>query len=149
MISSFAQTITPTPEVAWSGLMPLLILAGSAVVLLTIMSVAKTALPRWFSPIYTMLAGVATIVSAIPLWQRVHDRLITGRLDSFSTLKSAYGVDGFSVFFTMLLAVSAFIGYPYACPRYYVVIIGVNILTHIIALLGLTLATAHPLARSS
>ena len=94
-----------TPEVAWSGLMPLLILSGSAVVLLTVMSVAKVALPRWFSPVYTVLAGIGTIVAAIPLWRRVQDQLPDGTSDNFSTLKSAYGIDGFSVFLTMLLAV--------------------------------------------
>ncbi len=95
---------TPTPEVAWSGLLPLLVLAGAAIVLLTIMSLARDALPRWFSSIYTALAGVATIVVAVPLWDRVQDRLPDGRLDSFSTLDSSYGVDGFSVFVTMLIA---------------------------------------------
>jgi len=38
---------------------------------------------------------------------------------------------------TMLLAVSAFIGYPYASLHYYALAIGINILTHTIALLGL------------
>ena len=97
--------VTPaeTPDVAWSGLLPLLVLAGSGVILLTIMSLVKDRLPRWFSAFYTVAAGVATIVVAIPLWSRVQDRLPDGRLDTFSTLDSAYGIDGFSVFVTMLL----------------------------------------------
>ena len=89
-----------TPEVAWSGLMPLLILSGSAVVLLTIMSVAKGALPRVFSAVYAAAAGAATIVAAIPLWLRVQD----DERGPFSTLSSAVGIDGFSVFVTMLIA---------------------------------------------
>ena len=97
--------VTPaeTPDVAWSGLLPLLVLAGSGVILLTIMSLVKDRLPRWFSAFYTVAAGVATIVVAIPLWSRMQDRLPDGRLDTFSTLDSAYGIDGFSVFVTMLL----------------------------------------------
>ncbi len=99
-----AAQATPTPEVAWSGLMPLLVLAGAAICLLTLMSLARDALPRWFASTFTALAGVATVVAAIPLWVRVQDRLPTGELDSFSTLDSTYGVDGFSVFLTMLIA---------------------------------------------
>ena len=89
-----------TPDVAWSGLMPLIILSAGAILLLTVMAVAKDALPRWFSPIYTALVGIGTIVAAVPLWIRVQDLPDRG---PFATLASAYGIDGFSVFVTMLL----------------------------------------------
>ncbi len=93
-----------TPEVAWSGLIPLLVMAGAGILLLTVMSVAKDRLPSWFSMAWTVAAGVATIIASIPLWNRVQDRLETGEFDTFSTLDSSYGIDGFSVFLTMLLA---------------------------------------------
>ena len=87
------------PDVAWSGLMPLLVLSGAAVLLLTVMSLAKDRLPSWFAAAWAALAGLATIGVSIPLWIRVQD----ADRGSFSTLASAYGVDGFSVFATMLL----------------------------------------------
>jgi NADH-quinone oxidoreductase subunit N len=93
-----------TPDVAWSGLLPLLVMAGAGVLLLTIMSVAKSRLPRWFSAMWAVAAGLGTIAVSIPLWVRTQDRLDDGRFDTFATLDSAYGIDGFSVFLTMLLA---------------------------------------------
>ena len=97
-----AQTLTPEdiPDVAWSGLVPLLILSGAAVLLLTVMSIARDRLPSWFAMLWTFAAAVATIVASIPLWIRVQDV----ERGAFSTLGSAYGIDGFSVFATMLLA---------------------------------------------
>jgi NADH-quinone oxidoreductase subunit N len=91
------------PDVAWSGLMPLLILSGSALMLLTITSVAHGRLPRRFHTVYTVLAGIATIVAAVPLWDRVQNVPAEG---PFSTVAGAYGIDGFSLFLTVLLASS-------------------------------------------
>lgn len=45
---------------------------------------------------------------------------------------------------TMLFAVSVFVSFPSDSVHYYIVVTGVNILTHIIALLGLMLATIKP-----
>ena len=97
-----AQPLTPgdLPDVAWSGLVPLLILSGAAVLLLTVMSIARDRLPSWFAMLWTFAAALATIVASIPLWIRVQDV----ERGAFSTLGSAYGIDGFSVFATMLLA---------------------------------------------
>ncbi|MFN3219637.1 MAG: NADH-quinone oxidoreductase subunit N [Acidimicrobiales bacterium] len=103
MIPLLAQTDTlgpgDIPDVAWSGLMPLIILSAAAVLLLTVMTVARDRLPAWFPMLWTFAAGIATMVAAIPLWIRVQD----DDRGAFSTLASAYGVDGFSVFATMLL----------------------------------------------
>ncbi|MFV2038698.1 MAG: NADH-quinone oxidoreductase subunit N [Acidimicrobiales bacterium] len=89
-----------TPDVAWSGLLPVIVLVAAAVVLLTIMSLSSDKLPRVFSTIYTVAAGLATIGVSIPMWLRVQD----ADRGPFATLDSAFGIDGFSVFFTMLLA---------------------------------------------
>ncbi|MGI9624443.1 MAG: NADH-quinone oxidoreductase subunit N [Acidimicrobiales bacterium] len=93
---------TDVPDVAWSGMLPLLVLSVAAILLLTIMSLAKDSVPSWFAAAYTAVAGIATIVVAIPLWDRVQETTDTGEPDYFSTLNDAFGVDGFSVMLTML-----------------------------------------------
>lgn len=106
MIASIASIAQPdgvpidTPDVAWSGIMPLLILTGAGLILLTITSVAHGRIPHRFYAIYTALAGIGAIVASVPLWRRVTD----GDRGPFSTMADAFGVDGFSVFFTILLA---------------------------------------------
>lgn len=104
MILAAVQTgvDTEVPDVAWSGLLPLLVLSVAAIILLTIMSLAKESLPSWFAAAYTAAAGLATIVLAIPLWDRVQGETASGEPDHFSTLSDAFGVDGFSVMLTML-----------------------------------------------
>ena len=117
--SILAQVVTDTdiPEVAWSGLMPLLIMAGGAILLITVMSVLKDSLPDWFAAAATALIGIGTIVASIPLWIRVQDTADDGGPDVFATLNDAYGVDGFSIFLTMLfgaiVALVAMLGYDY------------------------------------
>jgi NADH-quinone oxidoreductase subunit N len=88
------------PSVAWVGLLPLLILAGAGILLLTITSVLHGRTFRWFYAGYTALAGIAAIVACIPLWLRVQD----DERGPFSTLDSRYGIDGFSLYLTMLIA---------------------------------------------
>lgn len=98
--------VLETPEVAWSGLVPLVILAAGGLLLLTITSLVPRGLPAWFSTVYTCAVGLAALVATIPLWNRVTD----GDRGPFSTLAGAYGVDGFSVFLTALLAATVILG---------------------------------------
>jgi NADH-quinone oxidoreductase subunit N len=106
MIHQLAQTdLTPAetidaPSVAWVGLLPLLILAGSGILLLTITSLMQGRTVRWFYAGYTALAGLGTIAACIPLWIRVDD----AARGPFSTLDSRFGIDGFSLYATMLIA---------------------------------------------
>jgi NADH-quinone oxidoreductase subunit N len=86
----------PAPAVDWPALVPLLILVGAGVLLLTVASLVKP-LPSWFPTVWTALAGVASIVATIPLWVDVHHH------GGYSTLSSMFGVDGFSIFITMLI----------------------------------------------
>jgi NADH-quinone oxidoreductase subunit N len=85
------------PSVAWWGLVPLIVLAAGAVVLLTISSLVKP-LPRWFHALWTVAVAIAAFVTTIPPWTRVHHH------GAISTLSGLYGVDGFSLFITALLA---------------------------------------------
>jgi NADH-quinone oxidoreductase subunit N len=94
-----SSVLAPAPSVAWWGLVPLIVLVAGAVILLTITSLAKN-LPKWFPAAYTAGIGIATFATVIPPWTRVHHH------GAISTLSGMYGVDGFSLFITAVLACS-------------------------------------------
>ena len=96
MLSMLAQV--DIPDIQWLALTPHLVMAGAAVVLLTIVSLAGSRLPAWFASAWTVVAGVAVIATAVPVWLQVQDE------GPSSAAAGAIGVDGFSVFLIMLLA---------------------------------------------
>ncbi|WP_419918984.1 NADH-quinone oxidoreductase subunit N [Candidatus Poriferisocius sp.] len=99
MLPMPAQVVSPdTPDIEWLALTPHLVMAGAAVVLLTIVSVAGRRLPGWFAAAWTVAAGVAVLITAVPVWLRVHDQ------GPSSAVAGAIGVDKFSVFLIVLLA---------------------------------------------
>jgi NADH-quinone oxidoreductase subunit N len=93
-------------DVAWSGLAPVLILVGGAIVLLVVAALSRTKpLPGSYALVTTVISAGA-IITALPLWDRVTD----ADRGPFSTVAGAWGVDGFSVFSTILIAASALLG---------------------------------------
>lgn len=87
-----------TPSVEWWGVLPVLLLAAPAMVLLHVSSLIK----RFFIGFYALYTVVIALVVAgwsLGLWFRVTDP----ERGPFSTLAGAYGVDGFSVFVTMVI----------------------------------------------
>ena len=90
-----------TPHTDWTAIMPQLILFGGAIVLLTVTSLVRRTPPGTYA-VCTVAVAVASIVSAVFLWNEVRDRDV----DGLSTLGGAVGVDGFSVFFTVVIACS-------------------------------------------
>jgi NADH-quinone oxidoreductase subunit N len=115
MLASLAVPLQPTGEdpspitavdVAWSGLTPLLVLTGGALLLMVVAALTrKPWLPGGYALYTTVFAG-ATIATSVPLWQRVQD----GDQGPFSTLAGAFGVDGFSLFVTVVIAASVILG---------------------------------------
>ena len=101
-IALIASGTVQTPSVSWTGLLPLIILAGAAVFLLTICSLVPSRITNQQLTIYTCAAAIGSLIAAIPLWLKVLDE----SKGPFSTLSGAFGIDGFSIFLTMLLAVS-------------------------------------------
>jgi len=101
-IALIASGTLQTPSVSWTGLLPLIILAAAAVFLLTICSLVPSRITNQQLTIYTCAAAIGSLIAAIPLWLRVLDE----SKGPFSTLSGAFGIDGFSIFLTMLLAVS-------------------------------------------
>ena len=99
MLSLLAQvTDVDTPEIEWLALTPHLVMAGAAVVLLTVVSLAGPRLPACFASAWTVAAGVAVIATAVPVWLRVPDE------GPSSAVAGAIGVDKYSVFLIVLLA---------------------------------------------
>lgn len=99
-----------TPEVLWWALLPLLFFSVSAVTLLTVASL-KRQMPDCWAPAWTVAAALATLVSLVPLWQKVMDE------GPRSFLGGAVGIDGASLFITGILAVTvlatALLAHPY------------------------------------
>ncbi|HEY8548237.1 MAG TPA: NADH-quinone oxidoreductase subunit N [Acidimicrobiales bacterium] len=89
-----------TPHVDWWALGPVLALVGGALLLLLLTSFVRSRLFPGAYALITSIAGLAAIGLAIPLWRRVQD----ADRGPFSTLEGAIGVDGFSVFATVVIA---------------------------------------------
>jgi NADH-quinone oxidoreductase subunit N len=108
----------PTPQVAWSALLPVVILLVGGIVLLTIASLTpKGPNTRWYAP-YTVVVALAAAVSAVPLWARVNrwDTLLWWDIPAssprgpFSTVAGAVGIDGFSLFVAVVICATVVLG---------------------------------------
>ncbi len=102
-----------TPQVSWRALLPVVILLVGGIVLLTIASLTpKRAGTAWYSP-FTVVVALAAAISAVPLWARVQrwDKLLWIDLPQsprgpFSTVAGMVGIDGFSLFVTVVVCAS-------------------------------------------
>lgn len=100
------------PDIEWSAVIPLLILGVGAALLLTFTSLARRKPGSGVYAVYTVLVSVAAMAWSIPLWARVQGWTSFGMFDvepphgPFSAMSGALGVDGFSVFITLLICVA-------------------------------------------
>jgi NADH-quinone oxidoreductase subunit N len=99
MGSMLAQAFE-SPSIDWWALVPQMILLGAALKLLLVTSLSPRSIPNWVGTATTVAAGIASFVVAIGLWYDVRDN------GPRSTIADAFGVDGFSLFFTVLVAVA-------------------------------------------
>ncbi|MFA5566033.1 MAG: NADH-quinone oxidoreductase subunit N [Acidimicrobiia bacterium] len=103
----FAQlgetTPIDTPEIEWSALMPILILAAGGILLLTLSSLVRSVreTPSAHAAI-TVIIALASGAFCVPLWQRVQDP----SRGPLTAVAGALGIDGFSVMATGLIAVT-------------------------------------------
>lgn len=95
-----------TPEVEWSAILPLVILAAGAIVLLTLGSLVPSFDQPGVPAAATVAIALASIIAAVPVWQRVQDP----DRGPISAVGGAIGIDGFTVFVTVLIALAVILG---------------------------------------
>jgi NADH-quinone oxidoreductase subunit N len=94
----------PTPHVDWSAIAPNLVLMLGGILLLTVVSVVRGKLPPWFHALWTISVASAAICAVVPLWQRVQSD------GPESVMGGAVGLDGFSLFLTVVICVGVIFG---------------------------------------
>ena len=87
-INVLAHESIQTPSVAWTGLLPIIILAAAGILLLTICSLFPEKVTNKFASVYTQLAAVAALSSTFSLWDKVQNK----SEGPYSTLAGAFGV---------------------------------------------------------
>ncbi len=92
--------------VAWSAVAPILALIGGALLLLAADALKNRKPLDGTYALVTVITAGASMALAIPLWQRVQD----ANRGPFSTLAQAIGIDGFSVFVTLVLGAGVILG---------------------------------------
>ncbi|MBA2282471.1 MAG: NADH-quinone oxidoreductase subunit N [Actinomycetota bacterium] len=103
-----AQTAEPivTPSIDWAALAPILSLVGAACVLLVVDALSLRKPRAGGYAFFTVLAAVASIITAVPLWREVTDPDRGPFTILQGALGGALGIDGFSVFFMFAMAAS-------------------------------------------
>jgi NADH-quinone oxidoreductase subunit N len=89
----------PTPEVAWSAIVPLLVLVGGSLVLLTVAALTTRAWPRGTSTAITIVTAAAAAITSVGMHHRVTD------VDRgpFTAIAGAITVDAFSILLTVVI----------------------------------------------
>ncbi len=112
----------PTPSISWEALLPLLILGVGGLLLLTITSLVKGRIFRSFYAVYTIAVASAAMIAVLPLWGRVQGwpKLLWFDLEHddgtgpFSAIGGALGIDGFSLFVTVVIAAAVVVAALFA-----------------------------------
>ncbi len=94
--------VLPKPEIEWVAIFPLLVLVGGALLLLTLSSLSTRHPRRSVYALFTLVTCGGAIVAAAGLWDRVQDP----ERGEFTALVGSLTIDGFSIFFTVLIALS-------------------------------------------
>lgn len=106
-----------TPNVTWGYLAPILIMFGGALLLLLLGALMPNGVPRHVASFGTVVVGLASMASGVPLWLRIIDPT----RGPTSAVAGAVGVDGFSVFAYWVIAAAvvlvALLFHGYLKPR--------------------------------
>ena len=88
------------PSVNWWALLPQMILLGAALLILLVSALAPKQSSTVFVTVTTVCAALTSYIVAMGLWNDVQ------RDGPSSSIASAFGIDGFSIFFTMLILIA-------------------------------------------
>jgi NADH-quinone oxidoreductase subunit N len=91
-----------SPGVDWLAVSPVLILAGAALLLMLISSFVKSRTAVAGYTAVTCVAALGVIGVAVPLWREAQDP----DRGPFTTFEGAVGIDGSSIFLTVVIAAS-------------------------------------------
>ena len=95
-----------TPQVEWFAVSPLLVLVGAALVLLTAAALSRSTPPKGFYAVFTVVSCGLAVACSVLLWERVTDPTD----GPFTAIAGAVTIDGFTVFFTVVIAVAIALG---------------------------------------
>lgn len=101
---TFAQVAQPfaTPEIAWSAIVPLIILVSGSLLLLVASALTTARWPRGTSTIITVVTSAAAALTALGL----HDRVTDSSRGPFTAIAGAITVDAFSILLTIIICVA-------------------------------------------
>ncbi len=101
------EVFTPivTPDVQWSTLAPFLVLVCAALGLMLVTALTRARTFDGFLPLATSTAAIGAAVCTWPLWERVQDP----DRGPFTAVGGAIGVDGFSLFLTVVICSSVLV----------------------------------------
>jgi len=88
------------PSIDWWALLPQMILLGAALLILLVSALAPQRTSSGLATVITLCAAVTAYIVALGLWSDVKTE------GPSATVASALGVDGFSIFFTILILVA-------------------------------------------
>lgn len=116
MIAMVAQTTLPAgppaPQVVWSLLWPVLVLALGGVLLVTVTSLVPRLRGNGFPAAWTALTAVVAAGFLIPVWQRVNVSTASGKTAGVEgpqlLVAKALAVDSFTVFITGVICIAVF-----------------------------------------
>ena len=115
ILAQIADTNAPVvhvdgPSIDWLALLPLLIILVGGLLTLTFSSFLKRRAPKGLFTCTTVAIAIAAAISVVPMWARVQgwNSLFWWNIDHpstgpFSTAGGAVGIDGFSLFITVVL----------------------------------------------
>ena len=95
-----------TPAIDWFAISPLLVLVGAALFLLTAAALTTTAPPKGFYALFTVVSALVAVVCSALLWERVTDPTE----GPFAAIAGAVTIDGFTLFFTVVISVAIALG---------------------------------------
>lgn len=90
-----------TPEIAWSAIVPLIVLFGGSLLLLVVAALTTKPWPKGLSTVITIATAVGAGGSALAL----HGRVTDADRGAFNAIADAITIDAFSIFVTVVICI--------------------------------------------